>query len=49
LRNYGKKVRSYPEGSIGEMNGNNYEVIEPTTKMTPGWLAKFAKERQGEK
>lgn len=46
IRNYGKKVRDYPENSIAEMNGDNYEVIPIDKNMTWKRLMTLIKKRK---
>ncbi len=48
LRNYAKKVNDYANGSIAEMNGDNYEVIKITEEMTIEWILRFIKREVGE-
>jgi hypothetical protein len=43
LKDYSKNTGCFPKGSIGEMNGGNYNTIEITEKMTLDWFIKFAK------
>lgn len=43
LKNYNKKTGSYPENSLGALNGFNYEDLPITEKMTLEWFVKFAK------
>lgn len=43
LKDYSKNTGRFPKGSIGELNGGNYETIEITEKMTIDWFIRFAK------
>lgn len=43
LKDYSKKINRYSPGTIGEMNGGNYDTIEITEKMTLDWFVRFAK------
>lgn len=43
LVDYSKDTGRFPKGSIGEMNGGNYNTIEITEKMDLAWFVKFAK------
>lgn len=43
LKDYSKDTGRFPKGSIGEMNGGNFETIEITKEMTIDWFVKFVK------
>jgi hypothetical protein len=43
LKDYSKNSGHFPKGSIGELNGGNYKVIEITKEMTLDWFVKFSK------
>lgn len=46
IKDYSKNTGTYPKGSIGEMNGGNYNTIKITNKMTAEWFVKFMKKNR---
>lgn len=42
LKDYSKKTNEFKKGTIGEVNGMNYEYLEITPEMTIDWFVKFA-------